>query len=140
MVSFDLLEVYVGYVVIGVVVAGLGACLGAGVGSGLLGLCLGVEDVLLGSAECGLDFLDGGVDAGEVLGLVGVFQFLEGAFDGGFLVGGNLVAELAELLFGAEDHGIGVVELVDALFLLGVGGGVGLCFVLHALDFSVGQA
>ena len=89
---------------------------GAGLGTCLLGLGLSVEDVLLGSAKGGFNFLDGGFDAGDVLSLVGVFQLGNGCFNCGFLVGGNLVAEFVELLFGLEDDGVGLVDGVDALF------------------------
>ena len=83
-----------------------GACAGGtgtGVGSGLL---QGVEDVLLGGAESGLDLLDGFLDAVDVLSLVGVFQFGDSGLDGSFLVGGNLVAELLELFLGLEYDGV----------------------------------
>ena len=70
---------------------------------------------------------------------MGVFQLGDGGLDGGLFVGGNLVAELAELLLGLEDDGVGVVELVDTLFLLGVAGGISLGFLFHALDFGVGE-
>ena len=135
----DFLEIDVGDVV--AVVAGVGVggvgCACAGVGTGL-GLC--VEDVLLGFAELGFDVLDGGVDGVEVLALVGFLEAVEGALDSGLLVGGNLVAEFAELFLGLEDDGVGLVELVDTLFFLGVGSCVGFGFFLHALDFGVGEA
>ena len=131
----DFLEIDVGDVV--AVVAGVGVggvgCACAGVGTGL-GLC--VEDVLLGFAELGFDVLDGGVDGVEVLALVGFLEAVEGALDSGLLVGGNLVAEFAELFLGLEDDGVGLVELVDTLFFLGVGSCVGFGFFLHALGFG----
>ena len=90
-------EVNVGYMVVAAGVAGVRGA-GAGLGTCLLGLGLSVEDVLLGSAKGGFNFLDGGFDAGDVLSLVGVFQLGNGCFNCGFLVGGNLVAEFVELL------------------------------------------
>lgn len=70
---FHLLEVDVGDTVVGRSVAAAlcatleGCALLAGCA---LGLCLGVEDVLLGCAEGCLDFLDGGVDGCDVLSLL----------------------------------------------------------------------
>ena len=62
-----------------------------GGGAGIVGLAtlsllgasllLGVEDVLLGLAELGLDFLDGGFDGCDVLILVGFFQLIDGCLD-----------------------------------------------------------
>ena len=66
---------------------------------------------------------------------MGVLEFAYGSLDGGFLVGGNLVAEFGELFLGLEDYSVGLVEFVDFLFLFGVGGGVGGSFILNAFDF-----
>lgn len=137
-----LLEVYVGDVVVVTRVvggAGISACVCLGLLS-LLGLSLSVVDVLLCGLESVFDFLDGCVTGGYVLTLVSVFQFGEGAFDSSLLVGGNLVTEVAEALLGLEDDGIGLIELVDAFLLFGIGIGVCGSFVLHTLDFGVCQA
>ncbi len=107
------LEVYVGNMVVRTV-AGC-SCTGVGLAcTRVLCLLLGIENVLLGSAEGCLDILDGSVNACDILSPVCLFKACHGSFDSALLVGGNLVAEFAQLLFGLEDDGIGLVELVDA--------------------------
>ncbi len=74
------LEVYVSDVVVGAAVAGLCAC--SGLSTCLLGLCLSIEDVLLGCAEGILDCVDGAVNRLDVAALVGFAELLESGFDG----------------------------------------------------------
>lgn len=82
---FHFLEVDVGDTVVGGAVAAAlcatleGCALLAGCA---LGLCLGVEDVLLGCAEGILDCVDGAVNRLDVAALVGFAELLESGFDG----------------------------------------------------------
>ena len=111
------LEVYILGAVVAVVV-------GSGLRSGLLcaglGLCLGVEDVLLGGSEGCLAFLDGGIDSFDILSFVCFLELGYCGLNGALLVGGDLVSECSELFLGLEDDGVGLVEFVYALFLFGV--------------------
>lgn len=85
-----------------------------------------------------LNLRDGCVDSGEVLSLVSFLELVEVVLDGGLLVGGNLVAELLKLLLGLEDDGVGVVELVDLLLLLGIGSCVASAsFFMRSISASV---
>ena len=71
---------------------------------------------------------------------MGVFQTSERCLNLGFLVGGNLVAEFAELFLGLEDHAVSLIEFVGTFLSLLVGLFVSLCLVAHLLDFSVAKA
>ena len=72
---FDFLEVYIADVVVSALVGGGAGIVGLATLSLLgAGLLLGVEDVLLGLAELGFDFLDGGFDGCDVLILVGFLR------------------------------------------------------------------
>lgn len=117
-------------------------------------LCATLEALCAGAGLCatltihlgagGLDSLvqcgSGRVDGVEVLGLVGILELLQSLVDGRLLVGGNLVTVVLEEVFGGEDHGVSLVELVHFLTLGLVGGGVLLGLCLHALYLVLAQA
>ena len=70
---------------------------------------------------------------------MGSLQFDQTGFDLGFLLTGEFVAKLFELLLGLEGQLIGGVHLLDLLLRLSVGIGVGLGLSLHAGDVVVAQ-
>lgn len=100
----NFLEIYVGDVVVGVAaLLGTVVLLAALLSTGL-SLLLCIEDVLLCSTECAFNFFDSSIDSSDVAGFVGIFEFVDGSFDGGFAVGGNLVAEFGKLFLGLVDR------------------------------------
>src|SRR5690606_20876481 len=77
---------------------------------------------------------------GDILAVIGLFQFLESLFDRFFLVSGQFIPKLLQLLFGLEDHPVGLVELIGGFLGLFVGLGIGLGLGLHLLDLFLGQS
>ena len=101
------------------------------------GLCIHLG---AGCLEGGVELVHGSVATCEVLCLVGILELLQSSLDGCLLVGGELVAQVLELVLGLEDHAVGLVELVHLLALLAVGLCVGLGLGLHALDLLLAEA
>ena len=63
-----------------------------------------------------------------------LLELTECSLDLGLLVRGDLVAEILELVLGLEDYAVGLIELIDLLFLLLIVVGISLCFSLHTID------
>ena len=99
---FHFLEVHVRhFLVFASVVGGLLAAVGGAL-SVLCSACallLGVVHLLRGGLEHPVQLVDGGVDGGDVLCLVGVLESLQGGLDGLFFVGRDFVTEFFELFF-----------------------------------------
>ena len=101
--------------------------------SARLTLCTCCSSRLIHLLEEVLKFLLGHVDGSEVLSLVSVLEFAQCSLDLRLEVGRQLVASLLHGFLGLEDESVGLIELVDALLLLGVGSCIGSSLVLHAL-------
>ena len=142
-VSFDLLKVGVldGLIttlgVAALISTGIGVGLRACASTWLAGLLVHLGT---GGLPCVVEFGNGGVNGGDVLSLVSILQFLQGTFDGRFLVGGKFVTEFLQLILGLENHGVGLVEFVNLLAFLLVSFGIGLGLGFHAVDFVLAQS
>ena len=110
--KLDLTEVGIhGAVVLALLGTGIGAGLCASLCTGLLALCLGglLVDLLADGVESLLQVILLGLDVVHAAGLQGFLQGRQLGLDLALLLGGNLVAELAQRLLGLEHHLVGVV-------------------------------
>ena len=96
------------------------------------GMCIHLS---AGSLESRIQFGHSAIDSSQVLCLVSIFQLLESSLDRSFLISRELVAQFLQLIFSRENHGVGLVQLVDAFLFLLVGFGIGFSFSFHTFDF-----
>ena len=104
-----------------------------------LSTCLCIH-LSAGSLESCIQFGHSAIDSSQVLCLVSIFQLLESSLDRSLLVGRELVTQFLQLIFSRENHGVGLVQLVDTFLFLLVGFGIGFGFSLHTFDFFLAQA
>ena len=104
-----------------------------------LSTCLCIH-LSAGSLESCIQFGHSAIDSSQVLCLVSIFQLLESSLNRSLLVGRKLVTQFLQLIFSRENHGVGLVQLVDTFLFLLVGFGIGFGFSLHTFDFFFAQA
>ena len=110
------------------------------VGVTTLTLGCGILIQLLGhSIESLLHFVGSVLDGLDIVALVDFLQFVNSGLNGDLFVVGNLVAQLAQSLFGLINQMLGVVVGVDFFLLCLIFGSELLSFLHSLVDFVLGQ-